>query len=140
MLSNIICADWRYRFSEGSKVRKDAAENVIKIVRCLKEAEDGWLWVREISRRTHLHHKTVSRLIDKHLAMFVETQTMEPFNLHMIRLKPGTDVNGIFRFLAVKDRIDDKAKRKDRVQEAIEAIESANDKEKTEKSNGNQSI
>ena len=93
-------------------MRKDAAENVIKIVRCLKGAEESWLWIREISRRCNLHHKPVSRLIDKHLAMFVETQTMEPFNVHMIRLKPGTDINGIFRFLAVKDKLDNRAKRK----------------------------
>ena len=51
---------------------------------------------------------------------------MEPFNVHMIRLKKDTDVNGIFRFLSVKDRIDEKTKRKDKVTEAIEAIESAN--------------
>lgn len=93
-------------------MRKDAAENVIKIVRCLKQAEGGWLWIREISRRCNLHHKTVSRLIDKHLAMFVETQTMEPFNVHMIRLKPGTDLNGVFRFLAVKEKIENKNERK----------------------------
>lgn len=104
-------------------MREDAAENIIKIVRCLKKAEGGWLWVREIARRTDLHHKTVSRLIDKYLTMFVETQAMEPFNVHMIRLKPGTDVNGIFRFLAIKDKIDEKTKRKSKVIEAIEAIE-----------------
>jgi hypothetical protein len=103
-------------------VRKDAAENVIKIVRCLKEAEEGWLWVREISRRCNLHHKTVSRLIDKHLSMFVETQNMEPFNVQMIRLKHGTDTSGIFRFLAIKDKIDEKTKRKNSVVEALEAI------------------
>lgn len=87
-------------------MRKDVAENLIKIVRCLKEAEKGWLWVREIGRRTRLHHKTVSRLIDKHLGMFVEVQTMEPFNVHMIRLKEGTDVNGVFKFLAVKEKLE----------------------------------
>lgn len=93
-------------------MRKDAVENVIKIVRCLKQAEGGWLWVREIARRCNLHHKTVSRLINKHLSMFVETQTMEPFNVYMIRLKPGADANGIFRFLAVKDKLDNRGKRK----------------------------
>jgi len=103
-------------------MRKDAAENIIKIVRCLKEAEGGWLWIREISRRCKLHHKTVSRLIDKHLSMFIETQTMEPFNVHMIRLKPESDVNNIFRFLAIKDRIDEKAKRKKSIIEALESI------------------
>lgn len=86
-------------------MRKDAVENVIKIVKCLKQAEGGWLWIREIERRTGLHRKTVSRLIDKHLAMFLDIQTMEPLNLKMIRLKPGTDINGIFRFLSVMEKI-----------------------------------
>lgn len=89
-------------------MRKDVAENLIKIVRCLKEAEGGWLWIREISRRCNLHHKTVSRLIEKHLGIFVETQAMEPFNVHMIRIKPGTDLNGVFRFLTVKEKLDNK--------------------------------
>ena len=103
-------------------MRKDAAENVIKIVRCLKEAEEGWLWVREISRRTKLHHKTVSRLLDKHLSMFIERQEMDPFNVHMIRLKQNTDVNSIFRYLSIKERIDERTKRKQTVQEAFENI------------------
>ena len=93
-------------------MRKDVAENIIKIVRCLKEAEEGWLWIREITRRCNLHHKTVSRLIDKHLSMFVETQSMEPFNVHMIRIKPDTDVNGIFRFLSVKDKLENNKRKK----------------------------
>jgi len=95
-------------------VRKDAAENLIKIVRCLKEAEGGWLWAREIGRRTKMHHKTVSRLIDRHLGMFIDTQAMEPFNVQMIRLKPGTDVNAVFRFLTVKEKLDNEAESKNK--------------------------
>jgi hypothetical protein len=86
-------------------MRKDAIKNLIKIVKCLKQAEEGWLWYREISRRCNLHHKTVSRLIDKHLSMFIEEQNMEPFNIRMIRLKPDTDLNKLFRFLTVKEKI-----------------------------------
>ena len=86
-------------------MRKDTAENIIKIVKCLKGAEEGWLWIREIARRTGLHHKTVSRLVDTHLAMFVEMQVMEPFNVRMIRLKPGTDINGIYRFLSTMEKL-----------------------------------
>jgi len=97
-------------------MRKDAAENLIKIVRCLKEAEGGWLWVREISRRSGMHHKTVSRLITKHLSMFIETQTMEPFNVQMIRLKPGTDVEAVFRFLTMKEKLDNELESKNKVQ------------------------
>ena len=86
-------------------MRKDTAENIIKIVNCLKNAEGGWLWIREVSRRCNLHHKTVSRLVGKHLTIFVDTQEFEPFNVHMIRLKPGTDEEKIFHFLSVKERL-----------------------------------
>jgi len=97
-------------------MRKDTVENVIKIVKCLKQAEEGWLWVREISRRTNLHHKTVSRLIDSHLRIFTDQQTMEPFNVRMIRLKPNTDVNSIFKFLSMMDKLEGKPKKKLNVQ------------------------
>ena len=80
-------------------------ENIIKIVNCLKDAEEGWLWIRECSRRTGLHHKTVSRLIDLHLTMFVEEQRLEPFNIRMFRLKPETDINGVFKYLTVMKKI-----------------------------------
>jgi len=86
-------------------MRKDTAENIIKIVKCLKGAEEGWLWIREIARRTGLHHKTVSRLVDTHLAMFVDMQAMEPFNVRMIRLKHGTDISGIYRFLSTMEKL-----------------------------------
>jgi len=86
-------------------MRKDTIENIIKIVNCLKKAEGGWLWIREIARRTKLHHKTVSRLINLHLTMFIDVQAMEPFNVKMIRLKPGTDINGMFKFLSVMKKI-----------------------------------
>jgi len=86
-------------------MRKDTAENIIKIVKCLKGAEEGWLWIREIARRTNLHRKTVSRLVDNHLSMFVDIQTMEPFNVRMIRLKPGTDINGVYRFLSTMEKL-----------------------------------
>ncbi|HLC39327.1 MAG TPA: hypothetical protein VJJ76_00400 [archaeon] len=89
-------------------MRKDTVRNLVKIVQCLKNAEEGWLWGREIGRRTNLHHKTVARLIDKHLGMFVDRQSMEPFNVEMIKLKPGTDVNGIFRYLSVMEKLGNK--------------------------------
>lgn len=89
-------------------MRTDTAKNVIKIVKCLKQSEEGWLWIREISRRTNLHHKTVSRLINNHLTMFVEVQRLEPFNVEMVRLKPGTDIDGVFRFLSVMEKINSK--------------------------------
>lgn len=86
-------------------MRKDKVQNLIKIVNCLKQSEEGWLWIREIARRTKLHHKTISRLINMHLSMFVDIQKFEPFNVQMVRLKAGTDINGIFRFLSVMDKL-----------------------------------
>jgi len=86
-------------------MRKDTAKNVLKIFKCLKQAEEGWLWVREISRRTGLHHKTVSRLIDKHLSIFIEEQNLEPFNVRMIRLKPNTNTESVIKFLSVMEKI-----------------------------------
>jgi len=91
-------------------MRKDIAKNLVKIVNCLKQAEEGWLWYREISRRTGLHHKTVSRLIETHLQMFLDIQTMEPFNVKMVRLKPGTETNGVFRYLAVREKLENAKK------------------------------
>lgn len=86
-------------------LRKDTVENIVKIVQCLKQAEEGWLWIREISRRCKLHHKTVSRLMDAHLQMFIEEQRLEPFNIRMFRLKPQTDINGVFKYLSVMNKI-----------------------------------
>ena len=90
------------------RIRKDTMRNIVKIVKCLKQAEEGWLWIREVARRTGLHHKTVSRLIDRHLSMFVEIERLEPFNVRMLRLKPGVDINGIFKFLSVMEKIETK--------------------------------
>ena len=86
-------------------MRRDVARNIIKIAKCLKQAEEGWLWYREIARRCNLHHKTVSRLIERYLSVFVEIQSLEPFNIKMVRLKPGTEIEGIVRYLAIKERL-----------------------------------
>ncbi len=87
-------------------MRKDLARNLSKIINCLKEAEEGWLWYREIERRTGLHHKTIARLIEKHLSIFVDIQPMEPFNLKMIRLKPNIDLNAVTKFIKLKEKIE----------------------------------
>jgi hypothetical protein len=89
-------------------LRKDTAENLIKIVKCLKEAEGGWLWYREIAKRCGIHHKTVSRLISNHLSMFVVQEPLEPFNVKMVKLKPDTDINGVFRYLSMMQKLEKK--------------------------------
>jgi hypothetical protein len=87
------------------KIRKDTIKNLLKIVNCLSETKD-WTWIRQIARRTGLHHKTVSRLITNHLQMFVEEQTLEPFKIRMLRLKPYANVKSIFKFLELKEKLE----------------------------------
>ena len=86
------------------KIRKDTARNLLKIINYLNEKKD-WTWIREIARKTNLHHKTVSRLISNHLQIFIEEQTLEPFRIRMIRLKPYLDIKNIYKFLALKERL-----------------------------------
>jgi predicted phage tail protein len=88
----------------GVKIRRDTVRNLLKIVNCLNETKD-WTWIRQIARRTGLHHKTVSRLI-RHLEMFIEEQTLEPFKIRMIRLKPYANTKSIFKFLALKEKLE----------------------------------
>ena len=90
------------------KIRKDEIENVIKIVKCLEEGKDDLLWYRKIGKICGIHHKTVSRLIDKYLQAFVdETEGVEPFQkIKLVKLKPGANLNSILRYLEVKLKID----------------------------------
>ncbi len=93
---------------KDNKIRQDEWKNVIKIVKCLFEAKDTWLWYREIGRRCKLNHKTVSRLIDKYLKeSVIEQEGVPPFlKIKMVRLKPGVSARSILNYLRVKRRID----------------------------------
>ncbi|TAL47781.1 hypothetical protein EPN87_02130 [archaeon] len=86
-------------------MRKDEARSVVKIVDCLEKAEGGWLWYREIGRRTKMQHTTVSRLISKYLVQFVDIQTTEPFKAKMVRLKEGVSLGSVVRYLAVQEKL-----------------------------------
>ncbi|MBI2084241.1 MAG: hypothetical protein HYT70_01325 [Candidatus Aenigmarchaeota archaeon] len=90
------------------KIRRDELKNVVKIVKCLQEAKDTWLWYREIGRRCRMDHKTVSRLIDKYLRQTVEVQEgVPPFmKIKMVRIKPGESIRTILRYLSVKQKIE----------------------------------
>ena len=86
-------------------MRKDTVRHIFAIVRVLSEA-GTWLWYREIARRTRLHHKTVARLLENQLSMFVETQETEaPIRVNMVRLKPGADLDKVARFLSLKEKL-----------------------------------
>ena len=90
------------------RVRKDELENVIRIVKCLEQSKNSWLWYREIARRCRLNHKTVSRLINKYLKESVtEQEGVEPFvKIKMVKIKPGVSINNVLRYLAVKQKIE----------------------------------
>lgn len=89
----------------GGRVQKNTLKNIIKIVKCLEEAKNDWIWLTAIAKRVKLHRTTVSRLIDKHLALFIEQNTVEPFNIRMIRLKPDANLQTILRFISLKEKI-----------------------------------
>ena len=91
-----------------NKIRKDEIENVIKIVKCLERGKQDLLWYRKIGKICGIHHKTVSRLIDKYLQTFVdETEGVEPFEkIKIVKLKPNANLNSILRYLEVKLKID----------------------------------
>ena len=60
----------------------------------------------QIGKLVGMHRTTVARLIEKHLSEFVTMDMVPPFNLKMVRLKPGRDLKGILRYLKVKQKIE----------------------------------
>ncbi len=87
-------------------MEKRTVEKLIKILKCLEQSKEDVLWLTEIGKRTKMHRTTVGRLIDKHLANFVAQDIVPPFNLKTVKLKPGIDLNGILRYLSVKEKIE----------------------------------
>lgn len=94
-----------HHFQEKMNMQKNTIQHVILIANCLKQAESGWLWPTEIAKRTNIHRKTVTRLIETHLANFVQEQRLEPSNIRMFKLKPNADMTSILKFLSVKEKI-----------------------------------
>lgn len=84
-------------------MRVDKKENIMKVLECLIEAQD-WLWLRECARRTGLHHKTISRILNE-LTPFIEQYYLEPLNLRMFRIKLGYKAEDIIRILEIREKI-----------------------------------
>ncbi len=101
-------SDVKVEIMKHNSIRKDELENVVKIVKCLEKGQDDLLWYRKIGKICNINHKTVSRLIDKYLGMFVDiTEGVEPFQkIKLVRLKPGNDLNKILRYMAIKQKIE----------------------------------
>lgn len=86
-------------------MRKDLAENIAKIYKCLAETTD-WLWIREIARRTGLNHKTVSRLLDKYFSHFIDERYMEqPFKVRLVRLRENVTLENIMTLATIRDKL-----------------------------------
>lgn len=83
------------------KKRSDELENVLKILIVLKKL-NGWIWIREIARRVNLHHKTVSRILDKYFRPFIEEQRILPFRARLVRLKDNIDEEKFIAFWKIK--------------------------------------
>ncbi|MBU5682738.1 MAG: hypothetical protein QXW04_01860 [Candidatus Aenigmatarchaeota archaeon] len=83
------------------KKRSDELENVLKILIVLKKL-NGWIWIREIARRVNLHHKTVSRILDKYFRPFIEEQRILPFRARLVRLKDNIDEEKFIAYWKIK--------------------------------------
>jgi hypothetical protein len=81
-------------------MRKDELENVAKIFKVLDEA-NGWLWIREIARRTNLNHKTVSRLLNKYFLPFIEVQYL-PFRVKLVKFKEKISFKKFLNYWKIK--------------------------------------
>jgi hypothetical protein len=89
----------------GESVQKNTLKNIIKIVKCLEESKNDWIWLTAIAKRVKLHRTTVSRLINKHLTLFIDQTTIEPFNIRMIKLKPEVSLQSILKFISIKEKV-----------------------------------
>jgi len=89
----------------GEGVQKNTLKNIIKIVKCLEESKNDWIWLTAIAKRVKLHRTTVSRLINKHLTLFIDQTTIEPFNIRMIKLKPDASLQSILKFISIKEKV-----------------------------------
>ncbi len=83
-------------------MRKVKIENIAKIFKCLNEA-NGWLWIREIGRRTNLNHKTVSRLLNRYFEPFIEVQELEPFRTKLVRMNKKISWEAFLQYVKLKE-------------------------------------
>lgn len=99
----------------NKKFYRNTYSNVIKIFKCLKDAEkeeNGFLTVSKISKLTKLHKWTVSRTLDLYMQPFVEIVIPEGFEdvgLHIkfIRLKdPDISENRVLDLLRAKKMLE----------------------------------
>ena len=81
-------------------------EKLIKVLKAVEQAGNEGIWLTQIGKLAGMHRTTVGRLIERHLSEFVTVDMVPPFNLKIVRLKPGRDLKGILRYLKVKQKIE----------------------------------
>jgi DNA-binding IclR family transcriptional regulator len=89
-------------------MRQDTIKKIGKILIVLKETED-WLHLREISRRTGIHHQTVSEMLDKYLNQFILVQRLDDYGLKvkLVKIKDRkVDLNGVLKYLKYMKKLE----------------------------------
>ncbi|MBI2547009.1 MAG: hypothetical protein HYW23_01025 [Candidatus Aenigmarchaeota archaeon] len=87
-------------------MKEKTLEKLIKILKAVEQAGNAGIWLTQIGKLVDMHRTTVARLIERHLTEFVTVDMVPPFNLNMVKLKPGRDLRGILRYLKVKEKIE----------------------------------
>ncbi|MEM0473399.1 MAG: hypothetical protein QXF88_01610 [Candidatus Aenigmatarchaeota archaeon] len=90
-------------------MRQETIKKIGKILFVLKESQD-WLHLREISRRTGIHHQTISEILDKYLNQFILTQNLNDYGLKLklVKLKDSkVDLKGVLTYLKYMKKIQD---------------------------------
>jgi DNA-binding IclR family transcriptional regulator len=88
-------------------MKEDTIKKIGKILLVLKESED-WLHLREISRRTGIHHQTVSEILDKYLNQFILTQNLNEYGLKLklVKIKDKkVDLKGVITYLKYMKKV-----------------------------------
>lgn len=84
-------------------MRDSKRKVVIKVFKAL-EGAGGWIWVRELARRTKLHPEQVRRVLDDELREAVEEMCLA-IKLRPVRLKQGVTLKGHLRYLRLMKRL-----------------------------------
>ena len=87
-------------------MKEKLLEKLIKVLKAVEQAGNEGIWLTQIGKLVEMHRTTVARLIERHLSEFVTVDEVSPFNLKIVRLKPGRDIKGILRYLKVKEKIE----------------------------------
>jgi len=93
----------------GSGIHIKTKENIIKILDLLRNI-DGEIHIRGIHKRLRINPATVSTIIEKYLADFVDTRTIELYGFHakLVKLKQGnqgTTLNDVLKHYRVRKAI-----------------------------------